>query len=250
MFSVRDLRDNYYNAYLANVSCLSGKYGEGEDYKWVDCSPGFWTTHIYDLSTDLLNCDKKSAEMYLRAQKDEIPRYITHFSDCSDGIFPSLTKAGFAHRTTMPGMQCKLSDFDFDGMEQNHFEINHLSSAEEAAVFTDIIQRGLVTNRRCYAPHFQKLADHDGFQLLLGRYKGEPAATGLVFVSNGVAGLSLIVVDDQFRGLKLGKAMTLRMMHEGLQAGCTDAVLYASKAGEPVYKKLGYQNAGYVHIYC
>lgn len=249
MFSVRDLRDNFHSVYLESVKCLGGKAGIGDGYRWTDCSPGFWSTHVYDLQPDLLNSPDKCIQLYENVKSGLIPQHLTHFSDGADGAYPALLYSGFVHKTTMPGMQCRLSGFDFSGILPEGFEITRLSGQTDAEAFTDMIQRGLVTSRLCYAPHFEKLAGNKNFYLLLGRYKGEPAATGLGYISGGVTGLSVIVVDDKFRGLGLGKAMTLQLMLEGKKAGCTDAVLYASKAGEPVYKKMGYGYAGYVHIY-
>ena len=65
-------------------------------------------------------------------------------------------------------------------------------------------------------------------------------ATSLITAA-GVASVANVATDINFRGQGVGSALTLWPLHIAKQAGYMIAGLSASKDGEPVYAKLGFQ---------
>ena len=62
----------------------------------------------------------------------------------------------------------------------------------------------------------------------------------MLFLSAGVAGLYHVQVHPE-RRKGIGTALTLVPMHDARKAGYEISVLQASKMGEPVYRKIGFE---------
>ena len=73
-----------------------------------------------------------------------------------------------------------------------------------------------------------------------------PAACGELFMSDGgnLAGLHMICTREAFRRRGVGGAVTEALLRAGRAAGASLAVLQASAAGEPVYRRLGFEACG------
>ncbi len=83
---------------------------------------------------------------------------------------------------------------------------------------------------------------HDnGRTYLLMRRSGEAVATGLLHSACGVAGVYGIGVRRAFQKQGLGALATLLTVREGARLGAQLAVLQATKAGFPVYERLGFK---------
>lgn len=79
---------------------------------------------------------------------------------------------------------------------------------------------------------------------------GQPVATGQMHLgSEGLAGLYRVSTIPAARGGGFGRAVTLVMMQEAQAAGYRWIVLAASGLGEPMYRKLGYIQDGWMTNY-
>ena len=81
----------------------------------------------------------------------------------------------------------------------------------------------------------------EGFTGFLGYMGGEPVATSGLFVSEGVAGVYNVATVPGHRGQGIGAALTWAAAWAGRDRGATFSILQASEAGEPVYRRMGYQ---------
>ena len=80
----------------------------------------------------------------------------------------------------------------------------------------------------------------DGFTGLLGRVDGAPVAASGVFVDGTTAGVYNVATHPDHRKKGYGEALTAAAARRGAEAGRTVAILQASAAGEPVYRRMGY----------
>jgi hypothetical protein len=69
---------------------------------------------------------------------------------------------------------------------------------------------------------------------------GAPAATALVLVTGGVAGIYWVATMRHMRGRGLAEACTRAVTNAGFSTGARFAALQASALGEPVYARLGF----------
>jgi GNAT superfamily N-acetyltransferase len=81
----------------------------------------------------------------------------------------------------------------------------------------------------------------EGFTGLLGRVDGAAVAASGVFAEGRTAGVYNVATVPDRRGKGVGAAVTAAAARHGATtAGCTRAILQASEAGEPVYRRMGY----------
>jgi ribosomal protein S18 acetylase RimI-like enzyme len=87
------------------------------------------------------------------------------------------------------------------------------------------------------------------YELYLG-YAGRVAVatSGLVF-NNGVAGVYLVSTLPEHRRHGYGEQMTLQAMHRGYQRGALLASLQSSVMGQPIYRRMGFREAGSYRTY-
>jgi ribosomal protein S18 acetylase RimI-like enzyme len=82
------------------------------------------------------------------------------------------------------------------------------------------------------------------WQLFIGYLDGQPVASSMIFNAAGVVGVYAVGVIPAARGRGLGSAITLRPLLQARALGQRYAVLFASRLGFPVYRRLGFQTLG------
>ena len=78
-------------------------------------------------------------------------------------------------------------------------------------------------------------------QFYLGWVRGLPVATSLLFLAEGVAGLYFITTVPAARRQGIGRVVTLAPLREARRMGYGIGVLQASKMGEGLYRRIGFQ---------
>jgi ribosomal protein S18 acetylase RimI-like enzyme len=79
---------------------------------------------------------------------------------------------------------------------------------------------------------------------VLAELDGRPVATAVLFGAARVATLfGIATVPDQ-RGRGIGGAVTLEALRLARERGYREAVLFATESGAPVYRRLGFRDAG------
>jgi GNAT superfamily N-acetyltransferase len=70
---------------------------------------------------------------------------------------------------------------------------------------------------------------------------GVPLGCATVFLGAGVAGLYHVATVPSARGRGIGKAVTLAALEHARDLGYRAAILHASKEGEPIYRRIGFE---------
>jgi predicted acetyltransferase len=77
--------------------------------------------------------------------------------------------------------------------------------------------------------------------IYVGYQDGEPVVSGLGWRTGRTIGVYSIATIESARRRGFGAAMTVRIMADGVAAGCDVAVLQASELGRPIYERLGFR---------
>lgn len=87
------------------------------------------------------------------------------------------------------------------------------------------------------------------FRTYLALLNGKPVGTSQLFLSEGVAGIYNVACIPDARGQGIGSSVTLAPLLEAREMGYRVGVLQASNAGYNVYRRLGFQDFGYLSLY-
>jgi|GEM_PF-2021979 len=79
--------------------------------------------------------------------------------------------------------------------------------------------------------------------------QGRPAATASFYSENKVTGIYNIVTAPEARGRGIGEFMTRHVLLEGRKRGDTIGILQATPAGEPVYRRIGFEQYCTIDMY-
>jgi predicted acetyltransferase len=69
---------------------------------------------------------------------------------------------------------------------------------------------------------------------------GKPAATSLLFMNSGTAGIYYVSTLPEYRNKGLGFYVTLAAMRAAKDAGYGEVILQATPDGEKVYRRIGF----------
>jgi ribosomal protein S18 acetylase RimI-like enzyme len=84
-------------------------------------------------------------------------------------------------------------------------------------------------------------ADWSGW---VGYAGDEPAATSQLVEHDGVGGIYYVGTGERFRRRGYGAALTGAAVRDGFARGCSLVSLQASPAGYPLYRRMGFTDAG------
>jgi len=178
--------------------------------------------------------------------QNELPNLLTVPEDSelqeyleSVGMFQWFTQRGMAIQLTEP-LPEPLNDLQ---------QIKRVESIEEATLFAEIASKGFQNN---VDPSIMVALMKNAYRvkLFIGKHDNVFASCGLLFYdSKGNAGLYMIATLPEYRGLGLGKNMTIRLMNECIKDEVSFCSLQASPAGEPVYLKLGFKPSKNIYTY-
>ena len=83
-----------------------------------------------------------------------------------------------------------------------------------------------------------------GNHLVLARCGGEPVAAALSVTSGAKAGVCWVGTRPERRGLGAGEACTRAVTNAAFDRGASVVALEASRMGEPIYRRMGYDEVG------
>jgi GNAT superfamily N-acetyltransferase len=83
----------------------------------------------------------------------------------------------------------------------------------------------------------------------IARLEGEPVATVMAYDHEGDCGIYWVATTEHARGRGLCTAIMTAALIDGRDRGCTSTSLQATKAGYPVYARLGYRDFGPIQMW-
>jgi GNAT superfamily N-acetyltransferase len=125
-------------------------------------------------------------------------------------------------------------------------EITEVQTGQDRAGWLDVLMEGFEepeesrADFRQYLNHTLSGADH-GWRHFLARWQGEPCAISTLLCAQLAAGIYHVTTLPAYRSRGLGRALTLAAMYCADEIGYSSAVLFATPAGYPLYRELGFQ---------
>ncbi len=86
-------------------------------------------------------------------------------------------------------------------------------------------------------------------KFLIAEEKGEIIGIGGVFLFEKVSTFGYMAVLQEYRGMRIGTEIFRNLLEIANKMNCDTKILYASKLGEPIYKKFGFKKRFYGKMY-
>jgi ribosomal protein S18 acetylase RimI-like enzyme len=129
----------------------------------------------------------------------------------------------------------------------NELQIRLVDNAKRLDDFIRIYQELIPHDANAIKIFYERASVHilnpeSALKLFVGYFDNQPAATSALFMDENTAGVWDVTTLPQFRRRGIGTDMTLQtLFHAFDNFGRRIGVLTASKDGEPVYRKIGFQ---------
>ena len=163
----------------------------------------------------------------------------------SEDLGRGLTAMGFVHEGDVPGMAIELSPPGRPPPTPSDLRISLVQGPEELDVYCRTLNAGDMQAPEPVAREmFRAILPEPGdrrFRFFLGYLDGRPVATSMQFVESGVVGIYGVATIPEMRRRGLGAALTYAAVDDGRRTGLSHAVLGATEMGEPVYRRLGFE---------
>lgn len=169
------------------------------------------------------------------------PFWVTTLKSLGEHVEDSFENENYEKSDPpQPGMARALTsdlpatdtDADIDVVTQRSGLTAWISVAESVFEFSDETNR-LITQT--------SVLDDDDLQYLVGWVDGQPAACGMLSLTDTVAGVYVVGVDEKFRRRGIGEAMTWQVLREGRDRGAEVAVLHSTQMAIPLYERMGFE---------
>lgn len=157
-----------------------------------------------------------------------------------------LKQHGFLFQGDAPGMAAQLEQLPRALATPPRLEIvrvaNEAHLKEWAAVASQAFgEPAAIQQARCAVHAAFGFAEDAPLQRYVARLDGQPVAMSELFLAAGVAGIYDVATVPQARGQGIGAAITHVPLQTARARGYRIGVLEASPMGEPVYRRLGFE---------
>jgi ribosomal protein S18 acetylase RimI-like enzyme len=164
-----------------------------------------------------------------------------------------LDARGFRCFAHPPGMAAKLSELE-EPTSLPEFVIERVTNSSQLMQWTEVVgvadSISPALQNGFYQVFINQVFDPGGSsQLFLGFLGGRPVATSRLWCAGGVAGIYHVATLPEARGKGYGTVMTLEAAHAGRGRGYRFGVLFATRAGYGIYRRLGFQEVCQLNVY-
>ncbi|MFN7982937.1 MAG: GNAT family N-acetyltransferase [Vicinamibacterales bacterium] len=164
-------------------------------------------------------------------------------------IASQLAEAGINRVGTVPAMAIDLRHAGSIEAPVEGLSIQRVDSASQQAVWGRVAAAGsgfaqVATEALAGLEGRLAGSSYRAQHRYLGLLNGQPIAASAMVLAGGVAGIYAVATLPEARNLGIGRAMSVAPLLAAQDAGCHVAVLQASPAGYPIYRKIGFSEFG------
>lgn len=217
---------------------------------WVRTFPTAWSNFIFYANIDYKEIDRQIEQLCINIENGDIPsEWVVGPKSFPSDLGNYLEKHNFAKQFSMAGMAIDITTLDTESKLPEDLSIEIVDTKSKLEKWADIVSRGLWNGEPFEACLFENLISDPDYKFYIAYLHGEPVASSMLMLSHGVAGVDMVSTIREYRGMGIGTAMTVTPLLNARSLGYDTGVLQASEAGEPVYRKIGFQEYCRFHVY-
>lgn len=240
--------ENFISYYKGLALALHGQFREDETLTWF-CT-GRRSLMRFNGVLQIRSAPEEKTVALDRAVDTFFSRNLPFFwADFPPGAVSGLGKYLEDRRISllargMPAMHRSLSNLQNAELLCG-IEITEVKTQQDMVDWLDVLMEGFTEPVESRLD-FQKYLEYSMgigqivWRHFLARRNGDACAISTLLCAQQAAGIYHVTTLPRYRGQGLGKALTLAAMRAGQELRYSDAVLFATPDGLPLYKKLGF----------
>ncbi|MFG3555834.1 GNAT family N-acetyltransferase [Micromonospora sp. NPDC047557] len=193
----------------------------------------------YDLSPEP---DLKSLDELATDVAGQVETWSIMVRGDADGSVADLAgRQGLRERSELPLLACTAGELLFRADEAQRERVRRVGAVDSDR-YTDVLTRGFEAPDGLFGSLMGgAVLDAERIDGYLYEEAGETLGTGLGIRTRGMVGIFNIAVVPGARGRGLGRAITEKVLREGVAAGADAAYLQTSALGRPLYESMGFR---------
>jgi ribosomal protein S18 acetylase RimI-like enzyme len=240
---------------------ITGKFVHLPSLIGTDVTDGEVTVINSGIPSDMFNivCRTKSKNAMIVAvekfRRLKIPFALwVGFDDDYPECKSDLEKWGCVCDEHESGMFAEIEKLSRD-KKCDELQIRLVDNAKRVGDFIRIYQELIPHDASAIEMFFERASEHilnpeSLLKLFVGYFQDQPTATSALFIDENTAGVWDVTTLSKFRRRGIGTDMTLAALFYAFDNfGRRAGVLTASKDGEPVYLKIGFQKVKDFHVF-
>jgi hypothetical protein len=215
---------------------------ENEHFGAITEAEGFWPQLIYRFSFENNREQNIEQAMGALARGESRMNAICSEQQLAEFDAEKLRTANVYPIEIWETMQTETIHFQV--ADDELYEFRQLSSNEELAAFTSLVNTDMMRNLKIRDNFFITLAKEPGFEFYGLFAENELVSALLVFTENGIGGLYFIVSKTAWRMKGLAGNLICKTLSRMFENGTENVVLQAVKKAIPLYSRIGFQPTG------
>jgi hypothetical protein len=173
-----------------------------------------------------------------RVRATDVPPGVTVLDGEAPRLLAEARRLGLTETLLLPGMT--VSPDRFRPVDAGGAEIEIATGEEPLAEACTVLADGFGVPAGWFRDTYRPDGLGAGVAYLL-RENGRPASTAVSYRGRSGLGIFNVATPAQYRGRGYGAAVTSRAVADGFAGGAEFAYLQSSAMGEPVYRRLGFE---------
>ena len=160
-----------------------------------------------------------------------------------------LKKNGLREINQWSGMALTKDTFKPTTKVNTQIVVKKITTIAELSAWVEVLNQELFSGQQAEKELFEKVFTNQQFNFYGAYFNNELVGTLLSFYIEKSCGLYLIATKKSFRKQGIATNLVQHSIHDAFEIGKSNIVLQASKAGENVYKNVGFEKCSIFSIY-
>ena len=207
---------------------------------WVIAKKADWPMAIFRANFENLDLKREVLKIKGQIKKGKAPNgWTVGPLTKPDNLGTILEKNGFSNVYQQAGMAIDLSKLIYQLNDERELQVEEIEDKNALKHWITVASSAFGIKIDYELIEFLFLEPEVKF--FIGKFKGKPVASLMLYLSSGVAGLHAVSTLSKYRNKGFGLTISGTALLDALQRGYEVGVLQASSLGERIYKKLGFK---------
>ncbi|MFY9151270.1 MAG: GNAT family N-acetyltransferase [Prolixibacteraceae bacterium] len=242
------IRNNLYEFY-SRIAEVCGLLTEKESgWSVVQNKPGYWPNLFYGLGSGFAN-EQNTGSFSEKIGSGNFPNLLIGSDQHVEGNDAALRNFGFMPITRWTGMALeKHSELKVPEIPEG-ISISKPQTDDELEQWINIVNEQLLSTEMLDRDQLKLILDQPDFDARMLLFNGEVVSTILVFRSAEATGLYFIATKKPAQRKGFARLLIRMVCLEEFKSSEKPLVLHATKNGEAVYQKLGFESFNPFFLY-